>query len=91
MPKFEILKSYRDKNSGARHLAGESVTLSDLDRISALRDGGFIGKPEKRGTETADAPEPETATEWTLKTPPAEYLERYPDGPHAETARKLVE
>lgn len=27
---------------------------------------------------------------WTLATPPAEYLERYPDGPNAALARRVL-
>lgn len=27
---------------------------------------------------------------WSLKTPPAEYLRRHPDGPHAALASRLI-
>lgn len=29
--------------------------------------------------------------EWTLKTSPEEYLERFPDGPNAELARQVLD
>ena len=89
MPKFTVLKHYKDRNSGARHMAGEGITLSDPDRINALKEGGYIGAPEKAKAETADAPKAESA-DWSLKMEPREYLERYPKGKHAETARKIV-
>lgn len=49
------------------------------------------------GTKAAPAPEnkmvapPENKAEgWTLKLGPAEYLERYPDGKHADLARRIL-
>lgn len=33
--------------------------------------------------------EPDTAT-WELTMPPTEYLARYPNGPHADTARAVL-
>ena len=31
-----------------------------------------------------------TGEQWTLRSSPEKYLERWPDGPHAELARELV-
>ncbi len=61
------------------------------------------GYAEKRGAEVATAPPaPENAAErteapkrtippWTMKTDPAEYLERFPEGPNAALAKLHVE
>lgn len=39
-----------------------------------------------------DLPDPApVVSEWALARSPEEYLERYPDGPHAEQARALVD
>lgn len=42
---------------------------------------------ETGGSETATVPKDETR--WKLSISPEAYLERYPDGPNADTARKL--
>jgi hypothetical protein len=45
-------------------------------------------EPEEGETEAEGWDEPEV---WTLATPPDVYLARYPEGPHVELAKRIVE
>lgn len=62
-----------------------------LSASEALRyiDGKCAVPVRGEALEVADAPPAETAevTPWTMQVEPAEYLERFPDGPNAELAR----
>lgn len=71
---------------------------SDVARYNLSHKGGKVVLPgEKKAAKPEDkmvaAPEDkaEEAEEWDLKTSPEDYLERFPDGPNAELARRLVE
>ena len=44
-------------------------------------------KPSKK---SAPAPKKESGAEWTLKTSPEDYLDKYPDGPNADLARQVL-
>jgi hypothetical protein len=49
--------------------------------------------PDYLNTEPEDQPEdePETADEWPMTLTPEAYLARYPEGQHADLARKILD
>lgn len=47
-------------------------------------------QPEDPAPEGDGDPDDDDVPEWTLKTPPEEYLEKHPDGPNAELARRVL-
>lgn len=66
---------------------------SEVPRAEFEAFGGKVaGAKESRGYEDKEAkPAADSkGEEWTLQLSPAEYLERYPDGPNSELARRLV-
>lgn len=70
-------------NQMRRRLA-EEAEREALPQPATAAEGG---DPVSTGpSATADTPPPA----WPLKQPPAEYLERYPEGKHAALARKVV-
>jgi hypothetical protein len=62
---------------------GSGLSWVDAQRFDRLEKDGYLTllKPEAGDLSPAD---------WTLKTSPAYYLERYPDGPHADKAGALL-
>lgn len=56
--------------------------------IGAVVETATVTAPEVRA---GPAPTPESAPEWTLKTTPEEYLERYgDDGPNSNLAHQVI-
>lgn len=64
----------------------------DADRAASLMEAGACVMVQE-GPQTAVAPEPATreTPAWLLNMEPARYLDRYPDGKHADLAREIVE
>ena len=81
------------------HYAG--LVMEYPDHVAEnLLDTGFAepvpeGAVLARDRESGDLPQVESrkegAPEWPLKTDPETYLERNPDGPKADLARKILE
>ena len=72
-------------------------------RVVSLKQGAMLPDHDEAaqyavdvgfGDASEDAVEEEEATEavpeWPLKTPPEKYLEKTPDGPKADLARKIL-
>ena len=47
--------------------------------------------PEDVGREVPPLPPRLGAVEWPLRVPPGQYLDRYPNGPNAELARRVLD
>lgn len=62
-------------------MPGEDLRRGAVDaaRYAALVRAGLAAPVEVEAVE-----------EWPLKTPPAEYLERSPNGPRADLARRIL-
>lgn len=62
---------------------GSGLSWVDPQRFDRLEKDGYLTvlKPEAGDLSPSD---------WTLKTSPGDYLERYPDGPQAATAKALL-
>lgn len=61
----------------------ESFVGTGLARLTS--EAGEADSEEEKSSEADQAPE------WTKKISPEEYLEKYPNGPAAELARKVLE
>lgn len=63
-------------------------------KMAARPEDKMRAAPENKAVHVFEADEAganaDDADEWTLKSTPAEYLERYPDGPHADLARQIL-
>jgi len=73
--------------------AGQVVNYSQHAGENLLQNGMAERLPDDwvdpNEVETADTP-PGDTPEWPLATPPEKYLERSPDGPKADLARKII-
>lgn len=78
---------------------GYEIPAGEVERFGLeLVDGKVsFGTEEAPAPSEPEDPAPEGAgdpdddvPEWTLKTPPEEYLEKHPDGPNAELARRVL-
>lgn len=73
---------------------GRFIAPGDVERFGLTEKDGrvVLGEvkatpaPENKMVEAAE----DKAEEWPLKTSPAKYLEKNPDGPNAELARRLL-
>lgn len=54
-------------------------------------EGADLEERERETIEGEGEEQEAQLSDWTLKTPPGEYLSRYPDGKHVDLARRLVE
>ena len=85
--------------------AGSTVDLTDREAAPLLEagdiepvKGGAKAEPKadekprtwkEKKAAAKEAAEPATK-KWPLKTPPADYLEKYPDGPKAALAKEIL-
>jgi hypothetical protein len=80
---------YRNRGARFTSSSGERVAHGQIYRPTA---DDLLRRAYKLVPVTAHEAdiESEPVEGWSLATPPADYLLRYPDGPHADEARRLV-
>lgn len=62
MPNFEVKQVFIDKESGRQVSPGQSIELTEKERIKSLQDRGLIAEPIKqKQPETASVKAPEKA------------------------------
>lgn len=71
----------RVRYDGCPRLPGDPAEPAPASKQVAKPEDKMAARPEDKSADAA---------EWSLKTEPAEYLERYPDGRHAELARQIL-
>jgi hypothetical protein len=89
MAKLTALVPLIDSVTFKQHAKGETFESSD----SALLENGLAVLAEAESevnSEVEKGSSSEEAPEWNKKISPTEYLEKYPNGPAAELARRIL-
>lgn len=75
-------------------LIGKGVVEAYQGTAKAVNVGGTIEKPAADVSIEVKPPEEKVVAgklpEWKLKTSPAEYLRKHPNGPNAELAKEII-
>lgn len=87
-------KLRRDHENKALHIGDdddlENKAEPEPDEESEGKPPEIPGDPGDSLDEGDSEVEVAEVPEWPLKTPPAEYLERSPEGPNADLAREIL-
>lgn len=97
----EIVEESDPRSAFLLCAAGLNIGAGDVARYGLkLKQGKVVypghglkatPPPENKMVSKEEDKEPdEEVEEWTLATSPEAYLERYPDGPKAELARRII-